>query len=152
LQYFSNLPTLEYTISSISSTAKMKNIFFHLNIILDDNEFIDIYRIDGIKRLDTISFELYNKTDYWWILALLNKIDDIIFDLPISEEILYLIAKDRTKKIYGDDVNLNTNTEAMNYYISQVEILILENDNKRIIKVINPLYIGTVLSEVIKSI
>ncbi len=152
MQYFSNLPTLEYTISSISSTAKMKNIFFHLNIILDDNEFIDIYRIDGIKRLDTISFELYNKTDYWWILALLNKIDDIIFDLPISEEILYLIAKDRTKKIYGDDVNLNTNTEAMNYYISQVEILILENDNKRIIKVINPLYIGTVLSEVIKSI
>jgi hypothetical protein len=153
MKYFSNLPTIDYLPGNLTNSTKMKNIFITLNVILSDQDiYTELYRIEGIKRLDTISYELYKKTDYWWLIARINNIKDIIFDMPLDEEILHLIAKDRTKIVFGSEVILSENLDAMDYYIEQVQELIIENDEKRTIKVIKPAYIGAVLTAIIKSL
>jgi hypothetical protein len=153
MKYFENLPTIEYSASNLDIVTTMKNVFYNLKLDLDEEgKYIEIYRISGTKRLDEISQEIYGKVDHWWIIAQINDINDIIFDIPLNEELLHKIARDRTEDVYGSDVILSENLDAMNYYVGEVEELVAENDAKRVIKVISPRYIGAVLTEVIKSL
>jgi len=150
MEHFDQLPTITYTPSNEAETVKMKNLFLTLNLNITDEDFIQLYVIEGIKRLDTISYELYNSTEHWWIIAKLNNITDIIFDLPIEEDILQKVALDRTlAQPEYDDLE---DPGALDYYIEQFEILVTENDDKRKINVIKPEYMGTLLTEIVKSL
>ena len=118
--------------------------------IYQDNNFIELYVIEGTKRLDNISYELYGTTDYWWIIAKINSINDIIFDLPIHEEILQKVAIDRT--LAQDDYDTLDDVGALDYYIEQFEEIVEENDAKRQINIIKPIYMGSVITEIVKSL
>lgn len=146
--YFENLPIIDYDYDNTEQTAKMRNIFFNLNLSNMDPEYLQYYRIDGYKRLEDISFELYGTTNYWWLLALVNDIKDFIFDLPIHEEILQSVAAERTVAKYGSLVA----TGAVTYYGTQLDELVLENDEKRLILIISNAYIGKIITEILKSL
>ena len=146
--YFSNLPILEYNYDSTEQLAKMRNIFYRLKLNNIDSDYLKYYRINGNKRLDAISYELYGTTNYWWLLALVNDIKDIIFDLPINEEILQSVASTRTIAQYGTLGEVG----AVSYYGEQLEELILENDEKRLILTISNVYIGKIIAEILKSL
>lgn len=160
--HFKNIPTIEYSPSNIDETVTMKNLFFTLNLYIENENTLQLYLIDGDKRLDAISQELYGSTEHWWLLAKLNNINDIIFDLPLSEEVLQRVAEDRTlDPLQGgfttlDDIAGSSSNDitvsAMEYYIEQFEELVVENDNKRQIQVIRPQYIGDILTEIIKNL
>lgn len=152
MQHFENLPTITYTPSNVDSTASMKNIFNTLEFTINNNNFVELYVIEGIKRLDSISFELYDTTEYWWILAKLNSINNIIYDLPIDEGVLRNVATDRTLDADQGGFSSLDDTGAMEYYIGQFEKLVEENDSKRQINVIKPIYMGDVITEIIKSL
>jgi len=98
MNYFENLPKVKYKTSGYPD-ANMRNLFFNLNLEINDN-YIQIYRIDQTKRLDQISFDLYGDVSYWWIIALINGIQDIIFDLPVDEEYLHSVVKEKTLEKY----------------------------------------------------
>ena len=40
-----------------------------------------------LKRPDLLSYYVYNRTDYWWILARVNNIDDFFNDLIVGDVI-----------------------------------------------------------------
>lgn len=147
MKHFVNLPDIEFTPDDLDS-ATMKNLFYVLKLNVQDSEIVDLYNITGVKRIENISYELYGTTDYWWIIAKMNNINDIIFDLPISEEVLQQLAMDETLEQYEaiDDEG------AMEYYVEQFEILVEENDSKRHLNVINPSAIGSVITEIAKSL
>jgi hypothetical protein len=90
--YFESLPTLSY------NGTELRDIFKKITVeknIPDD--FITYYRIpDDNNSLTKISYKLYGTPDYWWILALLNEITDLYYDLPINNKILTNIARDNT--------------------------------------------------------
>jgi hypothetical protein len=150
MEHFENLPTITYSPSNSDITAEMKNLFFTLDLTVQDNNSVQLYVIEGVKRLDNISYELYNSTEHWWIIAKLNNITDIIFDLPISEDILQKIALDRT--LDQESFDSIDDPGALDYYIEQFEELVLENDNKRQISVIKPSYMNNILTEIIKTL
>ncbi len=152
MKHFENLPTITYSPTNLETTVEMKNLFYTLDIIIQNNNFIELYVIEGVKRLDNISYELYDTTEHWWILAKINSINDIIFDLPLEEEVLRKIAEDRTLNIDEGGFSSLEDPDALDYYIEQFEILVEENDNKRQINVIKPVYIGNVLTEIVKSL
>ncbi len=152
MQYFQNLPTINYAPTNLETTASMKNIFYTLELIVKNNNFIKLYFIEGFKRLDTISYELYETTDHWWLLAKLNEINDIIFDLPVHEELLQKVALDRTLSSDGGNFTTINDTGAMSYYINEFESLVIENDNKRQISVIKPAYLSEVITQIVKSL
>jgi hypothetical protein len=146
--YFESLPSIEYNFTDVNQTIKMKNIFYQLQLDIDLRTFTRFYRIDGFKRIDTISFELYNSTEYWWIIALLNNINDIIFDLPVDDNMLRQIAMNLTLEKY-DDIE---EVEALNYYLSVFDNEQLKNDDKRLISVVNTEHMGQVISEILKRL
>lgn len=151
MQHFENLPTIDFTPLDLSlPTAKLKNLFYTLNIIIQDQNYIELYVISGTKRLDNISYELYDTTDHWWILAKINNITDIIYDLPVDEEVLQRIALDRT--LAQDEYTTIEDIGAMAYYLTQFEALVEENDSKRQINIIKPSYMGLVITEIVKSL
>jgi hypothetical protein len=146
MNYFNSLPTISYEING--TPTQMKNLFYYLNISSITDEILTIYRINGTKRLDQISYELYNTTDYWWILALINEIQDIIFDLPVTDEIL----RDITSSLVAEKFTNIVTVEALDYYDIKLDELTIDNDSKRIIKIIDKSYIGRVISEINKSL
>ena len=157
MKHFANIPSVVYEPSNLTDiTASMKNLFYTLEITIGNSNFIDLYTIEGIKRLDNISFELYDTTEHWWILAKINNIDDIIYDLPIDEEVLQKVAEDRTLALTDDNDNIvyadMEASGALDYYLAQFEILVEENDNKRQINIIKPEYMGAVITEIVKSL
>jgi hypothetical protein len=146
--YFEHLPVINYDSADTEEIAKLRNLFFRLDITNIDKDYTRIYRINGESRLDLISQELYGTTDYWWIIALINNIHDIIFDLPLNEELLKQVATDRTLAVYP----ALTSPGALAYWTEQVEELVLENDEKRLINVISQQHIGKIITEILKSI
>ena len=146
MRYFSNLPTINYFIGD--QYVKLKNIFYQLKIEFVNSDQLSIYRIDGVKRLDTISNELYGTTEYWWLIALTNDIKDIIFDIPVDDEILREIAKRTTLESYASLLS----DGALDFYNTKLDELILDNNNKRILKVISKQQIGDVIAEISKRL
>ncbi len=146
--YFENLPVISYNFTDTNEVIKMKNIFYQLSIEIDFQKYTKFYRINGIMRIDTISQELYGSTDYWWVIALINNINDIIFDLPVDDNILRKIAMNKTTDIY-DDIET---VEAIEFYSYSLEKLEEDNNDKRLISVINPHQMGEVLTEIIKKL
>lgn len=146
--YFDNLPIVNYDSADTEEMAKLRNIFYRLSISELRDDYTRFYRIDGNKRLDNISQELYGTPHYWWILAFVNNIQDIIFDMPLNEELLQQVATDRTITEYGSLVAPG----ALVYRAEQLEELVAENDDKRKIRVVNKAHIGRVISEILKSL
>jgi len=149
MQHFTYIPIITHQPTDITlPSAEMRNLFQVLELVVNSPNVIQLYVIEGIKRLDNISYELYGSTEHWWILAKLNNIHDIIFDLPIDEEVLQKVSMDRTLIQYNDI----SDSGAMDYYITQFEDLVSENDSKRPINIIKPEYLGTILTEIVKNL
>lgn len=148
MKYFEYLPTIQYDISDANFTAKVKNIFYKLELYNINKKYFKFYNVIGEKRLDQISFELYGTTDFWWLIAILNNIRDIIFDVPLSSEMIQSIARNKTLEIY----NSLDDEGAMVYYIEKTDELELENDSKRKLVIINQSYVGEVVTELLKML
>lgn len=151
MKYFEKLPLVEYTTDD-EQIALMRNIFYNFKLNISGKNYYKLYKISNIKRLDQISYELYGTTEYWWILAYINGIVDIIFDLPLESEILHQIALEEAKEIpeyLEEDGTLNV--DGMDYYVDRVDELEAENDLKRTIKVIAPEAITDVIYHINKS-
>ena len=147
MKYFSNIPTFNYGASNASDSALMKNIFYVIKFDVSDSA-IEYYTINGVKRLDQISFELYGSTDYWWLIASINNIQDIIFDLPLSEDYIIESSKRKAKKYY-DDISTG---DGLSKYLEIYDKYIEENDNKRSIKVISPSVLPDIITDIVKSL
>lgn len=146
MNYFENLPSIEYSFTDVDQLVKMRNIFNYLDLSFISTSVTKLYRINGTSRLDLISHELYGTADYWWIIALLNNIQDIIFDLPVDEALLREIASRKMLEVY----NTILDSGALSYFNTVFDTLVLENDAKRKILVIDRSYIGRVITEIMK--
>lgn len=101
--YFRNLPNIQYpyfsqTQSSSDDTILTKNIFRRAKLRDDFVKYytyFDKYKIIGDERPDTVSYKLYEKSDYDWTILLVNNIVNIKREWPMTEEDLnnYLNAK-----------------------------------------------------------
>jgi hypothetical protein len=148
MYYFENLPIVDYDSLDSEEIVKLRNIFWRLELGELDTDLMRYYRIDGDKRLDTISFELYGTPHYWWIISFINNIQDIIFDLPLKEDMLQQIATDRALAVYPT----LSHPGALAYRSEQLDELVAEYDEKRLIRVVNQAYIGRVITEILKSL
>ncbi len=53
-----------------------------------DEQHTETYLVQDNDTLEDISYKLYDEVQYWWVVALLAKIKDPIFDLPLSNDAL----------------------------------------------------------------
>jgi hypothetical protein len=158
MNYFENIPEIYYKITDANFVAKIRNIFYKYELTLKGINLFEYYTITSVKRIDQISYDLYGTTDYWWIIAILNDIIDIIFDLPIQDTYLYKLAREYVKereitdnKTYFTRFDKLT-TEGFVLYEEEFERLQKVNESKRVLKVIKPSEIHKVLSMIRISI
>lgn len=111
-------------------------VAYDITNIEDKGDFFFEYKIEGSKNIDTISYEIYGNASFYWIIIMINNIQDVFFDLPLSENELRLIAKNRVEE----------NNESMDKFYEYYTELENENNNKRILLVVRPEYLNRFLT------
>lgn len=139
MEYFRLLPKINYDVKNYT----IRNLFqkFDFTEAISD-KYLYNYTLKDEENLETVSFDIYQDPIYWWLLAIINDISDVIFDLPLSTEILQRIARDQSMV---NDV-LDLELFSINY-----DILEKENDKKRTIKVLKPQYLNEVIVNIIRK-
>lgn len=48
---------------------------------------VSYYRVtdSDMMRMDLISYKIYGSEDYWWIIAMVNEINDIFHDMQVGQ-------------------------------------------------------------------
>lgn len=139
MKYFELLPKLDY------NNTEVRNIFKHYILASEvDRGYLQKYVVTEYETLEKISYKLYDTTDYWWILAIVNDFKDIIFDIPLSSEMMKQIATEESKKYPVE--------QQMAKYVEIYEQLEAENDAKREIDVVNPRFMSQILTQVMEGI
>lgn len=134
---FDNLSDIEYVINN--KKYIIKNIFnidkIYKNIKKFDNpKYYFFYTISDGEKWESIAYKVYNDINSFWILILLNGIEDVYYDFILTYEELVKAT------LFKDEQNMSSQSsfdEAMDI-----------NDTKRQIKVLKPEY----LQEFINSI
>lgn len=76
MAFFRNFPLLDYQFGNETDTAIFQNISAYIDLIdqvANDASFYTYYTILDGDRPDTVSYKLYNTTDYYWTFYLLNE-------------------------------------------------------------------------------
>ena len=76
MAFFRNFPLLNYNFGNETDTAIFQNISAYIDLIdqvANDASFYTYYTILDGDRPDTVSYKLYNTTDYYWTFYLLNE-------------------------------------------------------------------------------
>ena len=111
--------------------VEIVDIFKKYRIPISVNEqWLDDYVLKDGDTPENLSYELYDTTDLWWTIMVLNERYDRFFDFPIT---------DKAMTLYLD--YLNTLGQIDSSDSSEVNALKTANDNLREIKVIKPDYI-----------
>jgi hypothetical protein len=100
MDYFENLPKITYTEGNVSNV--IRNLFFKIQVTSDiNNEYLINYEIQDGQTLEDISFDVYGDPKFWWIIALVNDIQDVIYDLPLDDSTVTKIATAKAKTVKG---------------------------------------------------
>ena len=144
MKYFTLLPKIEY-----GNGIKARNLnwkyYFETEI---DPSYLTTYRIADGENLESICYELYKDTTLWWLICILNGIRDVIFDLPITEEALQRFASDLASESYDEVTEEN---DWLTEYATQYDLLVVQNDAKRTVRVIKPTFIQPILRQIIRQ-
>lgn len=95
MEYFDLIENIEY------EDAIIKNL--HQKIVLKSEipqDYLQTYNITDGESLETIAFDLYGNDRLFWVLALVNDIDDLVFDLPLETSVLQKLCKNEVKTFF----------------------------------------------------
>lgn len=138
MKFFELLPRITY-----DSQYDIRNLFYKYYFQNDiDPIYLTTYRISDGESLESISHELYEDSSLWWLLAILNDIRDVIFDLPLDEDAIQEMAKDLSTINLVLDLSL---------YSTNYDTLTDENNDKRVIRVVRPEFIQKILTEIVRQ-
>ena len=97
MRYFELLPIVDI------NNQQFRNLFKKVFIEnMEENQLIDT-RINEYDTLTAISYNLYGSTDYWWVIACLNNIQDINFSIPLTSAQINDIAQENSTNYTFDN-------------------------------------------------
>ncbi|GAH03022.1 unnamed protein product [marine sediment metagenome] len=138
MKYFELLPIIPH------GDFQVRNIFN--KYILDEpieDKFLFTKIMQEQDTLESIAFGEYGDSELYWTLVIINDIRDMIYDLPVPDNVLQTIAKQMTIDQEGF---LDLGVYGTNY-----DALQAENDDKRKIKVLKADFINEFLSDALNN-
>jgi hypothetical protein len=138
MKYFRLLPIIDH------GDFQVRNIFN--KYILDDpidDKYLFTKNLQDHETLESVAFDEYGDSELFWVLVIINDIRDMIFDLPLPDDVLQTIARQMTIDSEGflDLIVYGTNYDALQ----------TENDNKRKIQVLKSDFVNEFLSDALKN-
>lgn len=73
---FKYFPKISYNFGSDGGTMEAVDIFKNVNVVSDNLSVLKKTTLEIDERPDQLSLKLHNTPDYFWVLMLLNKIND----------------------------------------------------------------------------
>lgn len=107
--YFKNFPYITYN-DKIARNLILKSVFFQK--VIDSYSSFYPYTVKEGERADTIAYDYYGSSDYYWLVYLSNQLIDPYFEWPLTDYQLtqYLIKK------YGSPAQADA---IIDYYVYQ---------------------------------
>lgn len=87
MNYFENLPIVNI------NDQEFRNIFQRIVVDYVKEEQLFKYQINDYETLPSIANKNYGSVHYWWVIALLNNIYDINYDIPLSSQQIESLAQ-----------------------------------------------------------
>ena len=150
--YFDNIPKISY--DGLLVTDITKKIQFVKDLLTNDSFWFE-YELSQQELPEHVAHDFYGRSDYHWILLIINECYDPIYDWFLSDNELYNFVD----KKYGignrdaihhwslDGVDYNTDPGGLATIITNLQYEEELNNKKRIIKVVFPEYINQVIEE-----
>lgn len=165
--FFGGFPYVEYDILGDDDKQKIRNFFKRFDFRQNIRKYGSIYTKWVVRDEDTphvIAHKLYNSTHYYWIVLMINKMIDPVFDFPMMESELndfvdkkYGVENRRAfhhwESVASEEVGSHPagiivdDTYATKVDIDNFEYELKKNDASRHILLLKPEYLGAVLGE-----
>jgi len=145
------------TVDLTIKTDKDKKIFnipdllTKVEVYYDDITILNMtenYLIKGTETPEIIAYKLYGDMDLHWTILYINKITDLGEQWPIPDNILRKIVKnpDDIHHYEYNGLTVDPSWEPRAVPLTNLDVAIRNNDNRRVIKVIKKEYIGEFVS------
>ena len=164
--YFDNFPTIVYDSENEGVFKDVKNLLRRVAIrakVKSNTLLYDTYDVRNGETPDSIAFKLYDDTELHWVIMLVNDITDRYHDWPMTEAQFLQFIQDKYDNVDGThhyeisqssgdtSIKINIGTDNTNYpsatLITNYEYEQSQQDNKRKIRLLDPLYIEAFVEE-----
>ena len=164
--YFDNFPTIVYDSENEGVFKDVKNLLRRVAIrakVKSNTLLYDTYDVRNGETPESIAFKLYDYPELQWVIMLVNDITDRYHDWPMTEAQFFQFIQDKYDNVDGTDhyeisqssgdtsIKINIGTDNTNYpsatLITNYEYEQSQQDNKRKIRLLDPLYIEAFVEE-----
>ena len=168
MQYFETFPKLFYDIDGSGDYKVVTDIlkrFKARKSITDQVVFFDRYEVKDGERPEMVSHRFYGSVDYHWVILSINNISDSFYGWPLSNQDFekyitekytnpdaihhYEIAQSSGKTTSLDNshlITVNSDTSGASA-VSNRTFEDRINENKRLIKILKPIYLDEYVEE-----
>ena len=164
--YFDNFPTIVYDSENEGVFKDVKNLLRRVAIrakVKSNTLLYDTYDVRNGETPESIAFKLYDDQELHWVIMLVNDITDRYHDWPMTEAQFLQFIQDKYDNVDGThhyeisqssgdtSIKINIGTDNTNYpsatLITNYEYEQSQQDNKRKIRLLDPLYIEAFVEE-----
>ena len=164
--YFDNFPTIVYDSENEGIYKDVKNLLRRVAIrakVKSNTLLYDTYDVKNGETPESIAFKLYDDPELHWVIMLVNDITDRYHDWPMTEAQFLQFIQDKYDNVDGThhyeisqssgdtSIKINIGTDNTNYpsatLITNYEYEQSQQDNKRKIRLLDPLYIEAFVEE-----
>ena len=96
--YFNQFPTIAYDVTGVGTTSKIKDILIRVKVrdyIKNNRSWFAKYIVGGDETPDMVSFDVYGKTAYHWVVLLFNQITNPYYDWPLGRQAFFAFVNNK---------------------------------------------------------
>ncbi|WP_298751823.1 hypothetical protein [uncultured Arcobacter sp.] len=91
------------------------DLFEAYKVLNISDDLIEYYVMNDGDSLESVVYAKYGKAEYWWLLAILNNINDLVYDIPLDSETLIRSINNETQSLFSDSLEKNTKNYLIEY-------------------------------------
>jgi hypothetical protein len=133
MNYFENLPIVNI------NDEEFRNLFHRVLITYVKDEQISTYQWKDGDTLPLIAYRLYGSAQLWWVLALLNDIRDINYDMPLTTQQIEDIASETATYYQFSDSVLASGNQQIDTGYSEITVEFPNDDSADYTVILTPL-------------
>ena len=170
-RYFEQFPLMLYDIKANGYYKLVPDIFRRIKTkdkIKKNVSLLDVYDVEDGEKPEHVAYKVYGSTDYFWVVCMINDIENVYYDWPLSNLQFENFVKDKYNDVdavhhwekvqssgskigdgpddYSHMLECNS-TDAGAGAVTNYEYERRKQDSKRQIRIVDPQYLDLFLQE-----
>ena len=86
-RYFEQFPLMVYDIKANNNYKLVPDIFRRVktrNKIKNNITLLDVYDVADGERPEHVAYKIYGDTNFFWVVCMINNIENVYYDWPLS--------------------------------------------------------------------